>query len=1475
MAKIQKNFVAGRMNKSIDERLVPQGEYIDALNVRLGSTEGTEIGAVENSKGNDLVVELEFLNQPLSLSARCIGAYEDGANETIYWFVHDKANTLSSTGKVDLIVSYNTRTFVLFYHVISTSILNFDEDYLVNGVNLIGDLLFFTDNINPPRKINVNRTYLRPNNFTTVDEITEQDIGVILAPPLSPPTLDSYQLGGGENYMEQLFLSFAYRWQYEDGEYSALSPFSQVAFTPGPFEINYDTYDNDGMLNQFNTTDVTFNTGGRNVKDVDVIFKFSTSQTVNVIERFNKINEGWQDNSFQTLPFTNKKIFTTLPEAQLLRLFDNVPKKAQAQTIMGNRLMYGNYVDGYDVVNSQGKEIYLDYNLSLISKDLTADEIDGTLSPVTYTIEGSSVSVNNAKTTIDFGGLDLVAGSQIGVSFSYESNTFGGDASYDDGLQPENSYERTFLFNIQQDYPSVFALVTSAEFINAVSDFVPIADSSCFNVCQSNCTSGSSQTDLFNCGILTKNEWEYVGFGITGTPQGILIEASQGSDEVSFTFPALKFEQYDQTVTPPAPLGVFAYEYLGAIDATGLYAKDSSKQSLHSNRDYEIGIVYMDEYGRSTTALVDTNNTVFIPCDKSIAKNNIRVELNNYPPYWATKYKFVIKESKGLYRTIYSNIFFQEEETGLIYFKLEGDNRDKVKDNDTLFVKSDTNGAVLNCASTKVLGFGVEVDDFLCDKDADGNIIDGSPACGQLGGTYMQLKPNGFAANYPPNAFIDRKDDCRGSYCVTEVGTFIDNPAFGDPGELEYIPYDVPAGSLIRIKLRAHRNRRGSKCGGRTYDYEKRFTASQDYNSLYAWAIGDNIDFTNGTTTGSDNTINSVSFDETMQTFPFPLFNIGLPGGAGQNVVFFAEDPNDGRQVMAWRNGTPNCSSPDKRNSFGNIAVTINRATSLMVFETEPLDANDELYYENEQTFDIVNGFHLSGDADADQNQTLTDPAIVDLTFFNCFTFGNGVESNTVLDALIKPTLSLGDKVTSVSEEQYKESNRFGDVTYSGVFNQETNLNKLNQFNLALANFKTLETSYGPIRRMHSRQTDILILQEDKISSLLVGKNLLSDAAAGGAITSVPEVLGTQLARVEEYGISNNPESFSVYGQDVFFTDAKRSSVIQLKGAGTRGDTGGRLGVISEVGMRSWFRDLFVDAFETQKLGGFDPYMNEFVLSSNTRKIPQPPTERECGYTLLISNSTDVYNLEVDLGTVIGTVKFDYETNNPLNISVELDGVIVVSQTVTGNGFVTFDKLSNFPTNASVKLTPGVDPVTYEIDFNCPVAEELTVKEIVINFAGDADLTTTCRYRWALGTDVSPYSTNQVTLDDDAVSLFNETTGSSSVGTLPALGSVVTMKNRQNAGQTFEFVLGQDKFKYLVSNTNYNEADLATLLPLLNTASPTTGSFPEYQASFTYSNQASYIYLVWDLREPTPLQFCYDVASPTEACCECDEPPTP
>jgi hypothetical protein len=490
--------------------------------------------------------------------------------------------------------------------------------------------------------------------------------------------------------------------------------------------------------------------------------------------------------------------------------------------------------------------------------------------------------------------------------------------------------------------------------------------------------------------------------------------------------------------------------------------------------------------------------------------------------------------------------------------------------------------------------------------------------------------------------------------------------------------------------------------------------------------------------------------------------------------------------------------------------------------------------------------------------------------------FGNGAESNHVLDGLTKPVIGLGEKVTSVSEEEFQEANRFADITYSGVFNQETNLNKLNQFNLALANFKTLETSYGPIRKMHARQTDILTLQEDKISYVLVGKNLLSDAAAGGAITSVPEVLGTQLARIEEYGISNNPESFASYGYDVFFTDAKRSSVIQLKGGSAKTD---KLGVISQVGMRSWFRDLFTTSFETQKLGGFDPYMNEYVISSNTSVVPQEPIERACGYVLNIADAESPYELSVNFTTLIGPVDLDFNvTSGAVDVVVNWNGAEVLNSVgVTGQTQLTWDKTDSNPTNATITITPNttVQPgksVNYSATFNCPEANTITVKQIVVNFAGDAALTTTTRYRWEDGNSISPFSTNNVVLEEDGVSLFNENTGAASFGTLPPAGATIIMESRQGAGQTFVFDSSVNKLKYLESQVDYDEVDIPTLLPLLNDATPITGGPQNYQASFTLTTLVDvdpFLYLVWDLREPTPIELCYDSSSPTDACCDC------
>jgi hypothetical protein len=59
--------------------------------------------------------------------------------------------------------------------------------------------------------------------------------------------------------------------------------------------------------------------------------------------------------------FSNGDIYTILSDGEILRLYDNVPRLARAQTIMGNRIMYGNYLEGYDLKDDSGNDIQLTY----------------------------------------------------------------------------------------------------------------------------------------------------------------------------------------------------------------------------------------------------------------------------------------------------------------------------------------------------------------------------------------------------------------------------------------------------------------------------------------------------------------------------------------------------------------------------------------------------------------------------------------------------------------------------------------------------------------------------------------------------------------------------------------------------------------------------------------------------------------------------------------------------------------------------------------------------------------------------------------------------------------------------------------------------------------------------------------------------------------------------------------------------------
>ena len=73
MPEIKHVFNQGKMNKDLDERLVENGQYRHAMNIQVSTSEGSDVGAVQNILGNTSV----FLNNQLAPGSKCIGAVAD------------------------------------------------------------------------------------------------------------------------------------------------------------------------------------------------------------------------------------------------------------------------------------------------------------------------------------------------------------------------------------------------------------------------------------------------------------------------------------------------------------------------------------------------------------------------------------------------------------------------------------------------------------------------------------------------------------------------------------------------------------------------------------------------------------------------------------------------------------------------------------------------------------------------------------------------------------------------------------------------------------------------------------------------------------------------------------------------------------------------------------------------------------------------------------------------------------------------------------------------------------------------------------------------------------------------------------------------------------------------------------------------------------------------------------------------------
>jgi hypothetical protein len=475
MAEVKNSFLKSKMNKDLDSRLLPNGEYRDAVNVQVIKSEGEDVGALENVLGNESVgnfvqyVEDNIQGIELNGDLISVGYFVDQTNSDVYLFFTDYPNY-----KVDTKYKPEANNFIIRWSsptdinvLVHGAFLNFHPSFPIIGVNLLEQLLFFTDNRNQPRKINVATATTTAGYYTTEDQISVAKYNPYRAieiyktldvpsPPATLPTLTvaedvvdslsfkttstppasitpgltisssnyieselnqvvvsnvdntentitlnqrvSLDAGsviqfnylqtsmvdvvspnlpdgstpnpfyeqnytGDPKYLEDKFVKFSYRFRFDDGEYSILAPFTQACFIPkqdgyfldGDEEQTFSSTIVDFAKNKVNKIDMQIPLpdmaskiyNNYKINEIDVVYKESDALAVQVIETISlrRIQDESKNSKYFNFTYLSTKPYKTLPESELVRVYDKTPVKAFSQEVSSNRIIYGNFQD--------------------------------------------------------------------------------------------------------------------------------------------------------------------------------------------------------------------------------------------------------------------------------------------------------------------------------------------------------------------------------------------------------------------------------------------------------------------------------------------------------------------------------------------------------------------------------------------------------------------------------------------------------------------------------------------------------------------------------------------------------------------------------------------------------------------------------------------------------------------------------------------------------------------------------------------------------------------------------------------------------------------------------------------------------------------------------------------------------------------------------------------------------------------------
>jgi len=144
--------LSGSLNTDDGLRNLPAGDYPDTLNSRIAVTEKSNDGSAENTRGNVLISNV----LPAGTN-QIIGSYEDKNKQRIIYF---NWNSLGNHGIYQFFWNQGANGTIETIRV--EPLLNFSRTKKITGISVVealtGDLLYWTDDFNRPRKINIDKS---------------------------------------------------------------------------------------------------------------------------------------------------------------------------------------------------------------------------------------------------------------------------------------------------------------------------------------------------------------------------------------------------------------------------------------------------------------------------------------------------------------------------------------------------------------------------------------------------------------------------------------------------------------------------------------------------------------------------------------------------------------------------------------------------------------------------------------------------------------------------------------------------------------------------------------------------------------------------------------------------------------------------------------------------------------------------------------------------------------------------------------------------------------------------------------------------------------------------------------------------------------------------------------------------------------------------------------------------------------------